>query len=79
MLSKPPPDREDSDMTEIELKHTPRGKKFELQQAINDLMEVYEHTNGLEILSMSFRREPIIGSRQPVRKPVVSIVVQVPE
>ncbi len=66
-------------MTEIELKRTPRGKKLELEHAINDLMEIYEHDNGLIVLSMTFRREPVISSRQPVRKPTIALVVQVPE
>ncbi len=66
-------------MTEIELKRTPRGKKFELEHAINDLMEAYECANGLEIQSMTFRREPDISTRQPVRRPTISFVVQVPE
>lgn len=66
-------------MTETELKRTPTGLKTELEQAVNDLMQAYEHENGLEILSVSFERKPLISTRQPVRKPVISFSVRVPE
>ncbi len=78
MLSQPPPDRE-SNMTEIDLKLTPKGKRAELEHTINELMQAYEHENGLVIHSMSFQREPIMSSRQPIRKPTVSFTVQVPK
>jgi hypothetical protein len=63
-------------MTEI---RTPHGVKHDLEYAINDLMQTYERENGLIILSVSFRREVLISTRRPDRKPVITLVVQVPE
>ena len=65
-------------MDEIELKRTPKGRRFTLESAINDLMRDYEDESGLEIQSAYFRREQFRSGAIKDRA-TMSLFVQVPK
>ena len=65
-------------MNEIELKRTPKGRRFTLESAINDLMKDYEEETGLEIQSVYFRREEFRSGVIKDRA-TISLFVQVPK